>query len=70
MGGILNQNLPVIIGRTRLINNIEEIIWEKIECNNFDTEKSLLEAPEELNITEYSVIENIDCQLAMTGKAF
>lgn len=67
---ILDQEKPVLVGRTSILNQVETLVWEKIESKKEDFESSVLEPTEELNVADEYFFENTDCQVALTGSAF
>jgi len=68
--GILDADKPILVGRTSLVNQVETLIWEKIESKKEDFENSVLEPAEELNVGDENFFRNTECQLALTGRAF
>ena len=70
MCGVLNKDRKVIIGRTENVNNVETLVWERIDTNELDNTRSLLESAVEANITDHRIVEKMNCQLALTGKAY
>jgi len=61
MCGVLNKDKKVIIGRTEHVNNVETLVWERMDTNDMENEKSLLESAVETNITDLSIIEKMSC---------
>lgn len=70
MCGVLHESKKVIIGRTQIVNDEEQLVWERIDASEMDNEKSIIESAIECNITDHRIVEKMNCQLALTGRAF
>lgn len=67
---IIDSEKPVLIGRTAVQNQVEVLVWEKMDNKKEDFESSVLEAAEDLDVSEEDFFEKTDCQIALTGRAF
>jgi cation-transporting ATPase 13A2 len=68
--GVLDNTSSLLIGKTRMLNNVETLIWEKINIKKENVDDSLLkEKVEDFDINDELFLEG-SCQLAMTGGAF
>ena len=64
---ILSPNNPVLLGKTKELNKVDSLVWEKLESVKTEQENYNLEKSEEINF--YEEIFNSNNQIAVTGKA-
>ncbi len=68
-GGLLNHEEPILIGTSRIMNNVEKLCWEVIGVKTLD-DSQYKDSQNDLDFSEENFFLDKNYQIALTGSAF